>query len=209
MRAEGHSALVHTAAASNLGQMLNRLCMEEDIELVNIVRKPEQEQILRDLGAKYVCNSSSDSFFEDLTAALVATRATLAFDATGGGKLATTILSCMEVAAARSMKVYNRYGSDVYKQVYVYGFLDRSPTTLTINYGFSWGLGGWLLTQYLQKAGLQKTMELRARVAAGLKTTFASHYSKEITLEEALSIPAITEYSRQATGEKFLVRPNT
>jgi len=207
MRAEGHTALVHTAAASNLGQMLNRLCIEEKIDLVNIVRKPEQEKTLRDLGAKYVCNSSADSFFKDLTTALISTGATLAFDATGGGKLATTILSCMETAAARKMTEYNRYGSDVYKQVYVYGFLDRSPTTLTINFGFSWGMGGWLLTHFLQKAGIPKIMEMRTRVGAGLKTTFASHYSREISLSEALSVETIAEYSRQATGEKFLIKP--
>jgi len=208
MRAEGHSALVHTAAASNLGQMLNRLCQQEGIDLVNIVRKTEQEEILKNLGAKYICNSSSASFKKDLVAALAATGATLAFDATGGGRLATTILSCMETVAAASMTEYNRYGSDVYKQVYVYGFLDRSPTTLSINYGFSWGVGGWLLTHYLQKAGIQKMMELQARVAAGLKTTFASHYSNEITLLETLDIPVIAAYARQATGEKYLIRPH-
>ena len=209
MRAEGHTALVHTAAASNLGQMLNRLCMEEGIDLVNIVRKPEQEITLKDLGAKYVCNSSTDSFIKDLTSALATTGATLAFDATGGGRLASTILSCMETVAAASMAEYNRYGSDTYKQVYVYGFLDRSPTTLSINYGFSWGMGGWLLTHFLQKAGIPKMMEMRARVAAGLKTTFASHYSREISLSEALSVQSITEYARQATGEKFLINPQT
>ena len=171
------------------------------------MRKPEQEKTLRDLGAKYVCNSSADSFFKDLTTALISSGATLAFDATGGGKLATTILSCMETAAARKMTEYNRYGSEVYKQVYVYGFLDRSPTTLTINYGFSWGMGGWLLTHFLQKAGIPKMMEMRARVAAGLKTTFASHYSREISLAEALSVETITQYARQATGEKFLIKP--
>ncbi len=208
MRKEGHSALVHTAAASNLGQMLNRLCQEEGIDLVNIVRKTEQEDILENLGAKYICNSSSASFKKDLTAALAATGATLAFDATGGGKLATTILSCMETAAAASMTEYNRYGSDVYKQVYVYGFLDRSPTTLSINYGFSWGVGGWLLTHYLQKTGIQKMMDLQARVAAGLKSTFASHYSSEISLLETLDISVIATYARQATGEKYLIRPH-
>ncbi|MFC1702464.1 zinc-binding dehydrogenase [Pseudomonadota bacterium] len=207
MRAEGHTALVHTAAASNLGQMLNRLCLEEEIDLVNIVRKPEQEKTLRDLGAKYVCNSSADSFFKDLNSALVTTGATLAFDATGGGKLASTILSSMEFAAAQAMTEYNRYGSDVYKQVYVYGFLDRNPTTLSINYGFCWGMGGWLLTHFLQKAGTPKMMEMRARVSNGLKTTFASHYSREISLVEALSLQAINEYARQATGEKFLINP--
>ena len=207
MHAQGHKALVHTAAASNLGQMLNRVCLEDGIELVNIVRKPEQAEILKNLGAKTICNSSSDSFVKDLTAALVKTGATLAFDATGGGKLASTILSCMETAAALSMTEYNRYGSDVYKQVYVYGFLDRDPTTLRINYGFSWGIGGWLLTHFLQKAGMQKMMAMRARVAAGLKTTFASHYSREISLLETLSVPLIAAYARQATGEKYLIRP--
>ncbi len=207
MRAEGHTALVHTAAASNLGQMLNRLCMEENIDLVNIVRKPEQETTLRDLGAKYVCNSSSDSFLKDLTQALAETGATLAFDATGGGKLASSILGCMEMVAARSMAEYNRYGSDVFKQVYVYGFLDRNPTTLSINYGFTWGLGGWLLTHFLQKAGIPKMMEMRARVANGLKTTFSSHYSREISLTQALSVQIMSEYTKQATGEKFLINP--
>jgi len=209
MRAEGHTALVHTAAASNLGQMLNRLCMQEDIDLVNIVRKPEQAETLRRLGARYVCNSSSESFVKDLTAALITTGATLAFDATGGGTLATTILSCMETAAARKMTEYNRYGSDVYKQVYVYGFLDRSPTNLRINYGFSWGLGGWLLTHFLQKAGTPKMLEMRARVAARLKSTFASHYSREISLAEALDVQIMAEYSKQATGEKFLINPQS
>ena len=208
MRAEGHTALVHTAAASNLGQMLNRACIEDGIDLVNIVRKTEQENILRDLGAKYICNSSSDSFFSDLTAALQATGATLAFDATGGGTLATSILSAMEVVAARSMTEYNRYGSDVYKQVYVYGFLDRSQTSLAINYGFTWGLGGWLLTHFLQKAGMQQMMAMRTRVATGLKTTFASHYSHEISLAKVLSPAAMAVYGKQATGEKYLIRPH-
>lgn len=207
MRMDGHKALVHTAAASNLGQMLNRVCMEDGIDLVNIVRKAEQVDILKSLGARYICNSSSDSFTRDLTDALVSTGATLAFDATGGGRLASTILSCMESAAALSMTEYNRYGSDVYKQVYVYGFLDRNPTTLSINFGFCWGLGGWLLPNFLEKAGMRKMMEMRARVASGLKTTFASHYSREISLLEALTIPVITEYAKQATGEKYLIRP--
>lgn len=207
MRAEGHEALVHTAAASNLGQMLNRICIEEDIKLVNIVRKPGQEEILRKLGARYICNSSAESFHTDLTKALIESGATLAFDATGGGKLASSILTCMEAAAARSMTTYDRYGSDVYKQVYVYGFLDRSPTTLSINYGFAWGIGGWLLTHFLQTAGMAKMVELRSRVVAGLKTTFASHYSREISLTEALSLEAIATYSKQATGEKFLINP--
>jgi NADPH:quinone reductase-like Zn-dependent oxidoreductase len=207
MRMEGHSALVHTAAASNLGQMLNRICIGEGIDLVNIVRKSEQEDILRELGAKYIINSSNDSFYEDLTNALEATGATLAFDATGGGKLASDILTCMEAAAVRSMTEYNRYGSDVYKQVYIYGGLDRSPTTLSRNFGFSWGIGGFLLTPFMQKVGFEKMGELRARVARELKTTFASHYTSEVSLAGALSLEAIAVYSKQATGEKFLIKP--
>jgi len=207
MRAEGHKALVHTAAASNLGQMLNRVCLEDGIGLVNIVRKPEQEALLRKLGAQYVCNSGADGFTADLTAALAATGATLAYDATGGGRLASKILTCMETVAAASMTGYNRYGSDVYKQVYVYGFLERSPTTLNINYGFSWGMGGWLLTHFLQNASVGTVNRLRTRVAARLKTTFASHYSREISLSETLSLSAIAAFARQATGEKYLIRP--
>jgi len=207
MRREGHKALVHTAAASNLGQMLNRVCLADGVELVNIVRKVEQEKILRELGAKYVVNSSADSFMSDLTAAIKATGATIAFDATGGGKLASQILSCMEAAAVSNMKVYNRYGSDVFKQVYIYGGLDRSPTVLTRNFGFSWSIGGWLLFPFLQKVGIEKMLELRARVAREIKTTFASHYTSEISLAQTLSLEALAVYGKQATGEKFLIRP--
>lgn len=208
MRKEGHKALVHTAAASNLGQMLNKVCIADGVDLVNIVRKPEQEEILRGLGAKYIVNSSSDGFYDDLTEALVATGATLAFDATGGGKLAGQILTCMEAAAVRTMTEYSRYGSDVYKQVYIYGGLDRSPTTLSRNFGFSWGLGGWLLFPFLQKAGIEKVLELRARVAGEIKTTFASHYTREVSLAEVLSLEAMAVYGKQATGEKFLIKPH-
>ncbi|WP_299973905.1 zinc-binding dehydrogenase [uncultured Pseudoteredinibacter sp.] len=208
MRAEGHSALVHTAAASNLGQMLNRICLNEGIDLVNIVRKEEQAAILKGLGAKYVVNSSSDSFYADLTEALAATGATLAFDATGGGELASDILNCMEAAAARNMAEYNRYGSDVYKQVYIYGGLDRNPTVLKRGFGFSWGIGGFLLTPFLAKVGLEKSIEMRAKVAAELHTTFASHYSDEVSLAGALSKEALERYSQQKTGEKFLIVPS-
>jgi len=207
MRREGHKALVHTAAASNLGQMLNRVCLADGVELVNVVRKVEQEKILRELGAKYVVNSSAASFMSDLTAAIKATGATIAFDATGGGKLASQILSCMEAAAASNMKVYNRYGSDVFKQVYIYGGLDRSPTELSRNFGFSWSIGGWLLFPFLQKVGIEKMLELRARVAREIKTTFASHYTSEISLAQTLSLEALAKYGKQATGEKFLIRP--
>lgn len=207
MRMENHTALAHTAAASNLGQMLNKVCLADGIELVNIVRRSEQEELLRGLGAKYVVNSTSDSFYADLTEALAQTGATLAFDATGGGKLAGQILTCMEAAAVRNMSEYNRYGSDVYKQVYIYGGLDRGPTVLNRNFGFSWGLGGWLLSPFLQKIGLEKMMELRGRVAAEIKTTFASHYTKQISLAQVLSPEQMAVYGKQATGEKVLIEP--
>ena len=207
MRMENHTALVHTAAASNLGQMLNRICMNEDVALVNIVRKVEQEAILKAMGAKYIINTTSDSYYDDLTDALAETGATLAFDATGGGKLAGQILSCMEAAALRSMTEYNGYGSDVFKQVYIYGGLDRNPTTLTRNFGFSWSLSGFLLTPFLQKVGIEKSIQMRAKVAAEIKTTFASHYTKEVSLAEALSLEAMAVYGKQATGEKYLIKP--
>lgn len=209
MRSENHTALVHTAAASNLGQMLNRICIGEGIDLVNIVRKPEQAAILRELGAKYIVDSSSDSFKDDLVAALVATGATLAFDATGGGKLGGQILSAMEAAAVATMSEYNRYGSDVYKQLYIYGGLDTTPTVLNRNFGFSWGIGGWLLTPFLAKVGFEKLVELRSRVAAEITTTFASHYTREISLAETLSLEAIAEYNKRATGTKYLIKPHS
>lgn len=208
MRHEGHSALVHTAAASNLGQMLVRLCIEEQVPLVNIVRKPEQEAVLRSLGAVYVCDSSSASFMSDLIAALTATSATLAFDATGGGSLASQILTAMEVAANASGAEYNRYGSTTHKQVYIYGGLDRGPTVLTRNFGFAWGVGGWLLTPFLQRIGLEALVGLRQRVADGLTTTFSSTYTREISLDQALEPGVIATYARQATGEKFLITPH-
>jgi NADPH2:quinone reductase len=207
MRREGHTALVHTAAASNLGQMLNRICLADGIGLVNIVRKPEQEEILRELGAAHIVNSSAQSFMDDLVAALDATGATLAFDAIGGGKLASQILTAMEQVAVSKMSGYSGYGSDVYKQVYIYGGLDRGPTVLTRNFGFSWGVGAWLLTPFMQKVGMEKVVELRSRVAREIKTTFASHYNREVSFAQMLTPEALAEYSKQATGEKFLLRP--
>lgn len=208
MRREGHKALVHTAAASNLGQMLNKICQKDGIDLVNIVRKPEQEALLRGIGAKYVCNANSPTFLEDLTQALVETGATLAFDATGGGKLAGQILGCMEAALNRTAKEYSRYGSTTHKQVYIYGGLDRSPTEFVRNFGMAWGMGGWLLFPFLQKLGDEGVQRLKARVVAELKTTFASHYTREVSLFEALQLDAIGVYGKQATGEKFLLNPN-
>lgn len=210
LRREGHKALVHTAAASNLGQMLIRVCTADGIPLVNIVRKPEQAELLRKLGARYVCNSESPTFLQELTEAIVATEATLAFDAIGGGKLAGQILGCMEAAANRNAKEYSRYGSTVHKQVYIYGALDPSPTELRRNFGMAWGIGGWLVFPYLQK--LQKlgadTQTLKARVLAELKTTFASRYAKEVSLYEALRPEEIAVYAARATGDKYLVNPS-
>ena len=208
MRREGHKALVHTAAGSNLGQMLNRICINDGIALVNIVRKPEQEALLKSQGAVHVCNASSPGFMEDLTQALVATGATIAFDATGGGKLGGQILTCMEAAINRTAKEYSRYGSTTHKQVYLYGSLDTSPTEFNRNFGMAWGMGGWLLFPFLQRIGPAAAQALRERVAAELKTTFASHYAKEISLIEALQPGEIAVYGQRATGTKYLINPN-
>ncbi|PLW83223.1 NADH oxidase [Kineobactrum sediminis] len=204
---EGHKALVHTAAASNLGQMLNRLCIKDGIPLVNIVRKPEQEALLLGQSATHVVNSEAENFHPELLAALDKTNATLAFDALGGGKLGSTILSSIEAVAARKMTEYSRYGSNTFKQLYIYGGLDMGPTVLSRNFGFAWSIGGWLLPLFLEKVGPQRGAELRERVAAEIKTTFASHYTRQVSLAEALSLEAITAYNRRATGEKFLVLP--
>ena len=207
MRRENHTALVHTAAASNLGQMLNRLCQIEGIDLVNIVRKPEQAALLRDLGAVYVLNSADEDFESKLIDALSATGATLAFDATGGGGLASQILSCMEAAAASEMSEYNRYGSDVYKQIYIYGVLDQSPTILDRKYGFSWGVGGWLLTNFMRTIGIKEVIKLQTRVATEIKTTFASNFAHEISLLDVLSLEALRGYAVPSTGNKYLINP--
>ena len=207
MRMERHTALVHTAAASNLGQMLVRLCQEEDVALVNIVRRPEQAEILRALGADRVCDSSSPDFMQLLIDALKETSATIAFDAIGGGKLASQILTCMEAAASAASPGFARYGSNVHKQVYVYGGLDRNPTELTRNYGMAWGIGGWLLTPFLFKVGPEVMDRMRRRVASSLKTTFASRYTAEVSLAGMLAPDAIATYGRQSTGSKYLVRP--
>ncbi len=208
MRLENHTALVHTAAASNLGQMLNKVCIKENIGLVNIVRQPAHVDILKAIGASHVCNSSTETFMDDLTHALVETGATLAFDATGGGTLAGQILTCMERAANQKAQAYSRYGSTIHKQVYIYGGLDRSPTEFNRNFGMAWGLGGWLLTAFLLKIGSEAAQQLRDRVAAEVKTTFASHYTREVSLAEALQLDAISVYGKQATGEKYLINPH-
>lgn len=208
MRMEGYKAIIHTAAASNLGQMLNRICQDDGIDLINIVRKKDQAELLKAQGAKYICNSSDDTFMDDLTAAIEATGAYIAFDATGGGDLGSRILSCMERAALKDVDLPGPYGSTTFKQLYIYGGLDMSPTIINRNFGFSWGINAWLLTPFLQKVGMEKGMELRKRVADELDTTFASHYSDEISLVDALNKDIVTAYSQQATGKKFLINPS-
>ena len=211
MKLENHSALVHTAAASNLGQMLVKICLADDIPLVNIVRKEEHVELLKNLGAKYICNTSDDNFMKNLIDCLVETGATLGFDATGGGnegKLAGQILSAMEVAANKNATEYSRYGSDTYKQVYIDGGLDPTPTVLNRSFGLSWGLGGWLLTPFIGRVGMEKFQEMRDRVAREITTTFASSYTKEVSLEEMLEPDAIKTYAKQATGTKYLVTPH-
>ncbi|HZV64607.1 MAG TPA: zinc-binding dehydrogenase [Telluria sp.] len=208
MRREGHRALVHTAAASNLGQMLNRVCLKDQIPLVNIVRNQAQVDILRQLGAKHVLDSTSPGFQRDLVEAVAETEATLAFDAIGGGTMAATIVRAMEEALAAKAESYSRYGSSVHKQVYIYGMLNPGPKVLEGNLGMAWGVGGWLMTWFYEKIDPATAQRLRDRATRELTTTFASHYTSEISLTDALSPEIIVAYSRRATGEKFLMRPN-
>ena len=208
MKLEGHSALAHTAAASNLGQMLQKICNADGIELVNVVRKPEQVAILEGIGARHVCNSADDDFMARLIDALEASGATLAFDATGGGELTSTLLTAMEQALLRKQTGFSGYGSPVHKQVYVYGGLDRGPTLLTRGYGMAWGVGGWLLPPFLARIGAEAAQKLRERVAAEITTTFASSYTAEVGLTQMLTLDALKGYGRMATGEKYLVCPN-
>lgn len=208
MRSEGHHAIVHTAAASNLGQMLQRVCTSENIKLVNVVRSEQQESVLRSMGAAYVCNSRSPDFTPQLIAALAATGATIAFDATGGGMLAGQILSAMEEVQRRSARTYSRYGSTVHKQVYVYGSLDRNPIELVRDFGMAWGVGGWLLPIVLRRIGPAAVEKLKQRVISELTTVFASKYAMEISLTQALQLDMIAIYQARATGKKFLINPN-
>jgi NADPH:quinone reductase-like Zn-dependent oxidoreductase len=209
MKAEGHSAIVHTAAASNLGQMLVKICAKDGIQLVNIVRSDAQVAILKDIGAKYIVNSSADDFMERLVDAIVETGATLGFDATGGGKLAGQVLTAMEAAAVKRMTTYSRYGSDTFKQVYIYGALDLSPTSFSArSFGLTWSLSGFLLTPFMAKAGMETVGRMRKRVVDELTTTFKSHYSHEISLTEALSVDVAQAYNAKRTGEKYLLKPH-
>ncbi|MEO6716411.1 MAG: zinc-binding dehydrogenase [Novosphingobium sp.] len=208
MKMEGHTAIVHTAAASNLGQMLNRICLADGVPLVNIVRSAAQADLLRDQGASHVVDSSAPDFEACLTDAIAATGATIGFDAIGGGRLASQILTAMEQTANRKGGNYSAYGSGAYKQIYIYGGLDRSPTVLDRTYGMAWGVASWLLMPFLQKAGPDIAARLRQRVVDELKTTFASHYSATISLADALRPEVLSAYERKATGEKYLIDPS-
>ncbi len=209
MRAEGHTALVHTVGASNLGLMLNRICLADDIGLVNIVRKAEDVRLLRAEGARHVCDSSAQTFSDDLADALRATGATIAFDAIGGGDLASRLLSTMERVAAEGAGEFSRYGSDTHKQVYVYGGLDRSPTVLRRDFGMSWSIGGWLLTPFLMNLGQEGAERLRRRVADEITTTFASSYGVRLSLADVVDPEQVRRYGRMATGDKALVTPHS
>jgi NADPH2:quinone reductase len=208
MRMEGHTALVHTAAASNLGQMLNKICMADGVELVNVVRKQEQVDILQALGAKYIVNSSSETYKQDLYAAIAATGATIAFDATGGGELASDILSMMEAFLSKDARGLNTYGSEQMKQVYLYGGLDVSPTILNRSYGMCWGVAGWLLPHFIARVGLERAGQLQQRVAREIKTTFASEFTQELSLAESIEPKNVALYMAKQTGEKYLMNPN-
>ena len=208
MRLENHHALVHTAAASNLGQMLNKLCLSEGVPLVNIVRNDAQAKLLKGIGAIYVCDSSKESFMADLYDAINETGATLAFDAIGGGSVASNILTAMERVQGANAKPSDRYGSTVLKQVCSYGFLDTGPTILERNYGMAWGIGGWLLTAFLQRVGGERAQALREKVANEITTTFASDYTDEISLAQVLDVDIARRYQRKSTGDKFLINPS-
>jgi NADPH2:quinone reductase len=208
MKREGHTAIVHTAAASNLGRMLVRICRADGIGLVNVVRSPEQAEQLRAIGAQHVVDSSAPDFVAALTEAVAATGATIGFDAVGGGRLAGQILSAMEAAISRRTTEYSRYGSNVHKQVYIYGGLDTGPTELVRSFGMTWGLGGWLLFPFLQRIGADAVQRLKARVAAELHTTFASDYAKTVSLAQALDLDEIAAYGSRRTGGKWLIDPS-
>lgn len=207
MKLEGHKALVHTAAASNLGQMLNRICLKDGIALVNVVRSPAQKALLAGQGAKVVCDTSSPNFLAELTDAVDATGATLGFDATGGGPLAGQILTAIETAVTRKATTYSRYGSSVHKQVYIYGSLDTRPTEFVRRFGLAWGMGGWLLMPFLERIGSVAADRLRQRVMDELTTTFASHYADEISLADVLRPEMAAAYGKRATGLKYLINP--
>ena len=207
MKLEGYKGIVHAAAASNLGQMLVKICRADGIPLVNIVRSQAQVDLLKSIGAEIVLDSTAENFTEDLVQAIYDTEAFLGFDPIGGGKISGQILAAMEAAAVKRMTSYSRYGSDQMKQVYIYGALDVGPTVLNRSFGLTWGLGGWLLTPFMAKAGAEIVGKMRARVAAELTTTFKSHYSHRISMAEAVAPATLQAYNAKRTGEKYLIKP--
>jgi NADPH2:quinone reductase len=207
MRLEGHAGLIHTAAASNLGQMLQKICTADGIPLVNVVRSGDQVGLMQGIGAEHVCDSTETDFAQALSSAIEKCNATVGFDATGGGRLASDILAAMEAALARAAPGFSRYGSSVHKQLYVYGSLEGGPTTLNRSYGMAWGVGGWLLTHFLERVGPERAQVLKQRVADEITTTFASHYTAVVSLAQALTLGALAQYGRRATGQKYLIDP--
>jgi len=207
LRLEGHRGLVHTAAASNLGQMLNRICIADGVNLVNIVRSQAQVDLLKKAGAKHVVNSSAPNFHADLTAACAATGATLAFDAVGGGALVNEILRAMEEAARQGNKGFG-YGSGVYKHIYIYGMLDGSPTVIDRSYGMDWSVSGFIMTGFLGKIGAEAAVRLRSRIVREMKTTFASHYAGTIGFKELFDPAMLAMLNKQSTGQKYLLDPS-
>lgn len=208
MREQGHTALVHTAAASSLGQMLNRICREDGIQLVNVVRRPEHVAMLKAQGATHVCDSSSLTFEEDLNAQVAASGATLAFDAVGGGRLASQILSAMELHALTRVTEYNRYGSKAHKQLYFYGGLDTRPSELSRGYGMSWSVGGWLIFDELQRMGPDRLEALRSRITNEMLTTFACDFAGELSMAELLDPENLKTIAARSTGDKYLINPS-
>ena len=207
MREEGHGALVHTAAASSLGQMLNRVCLQDGVPLVNIVRRPEQASLLTSQGAANVCDTSSARFIQDLDDAAAATGATLAFDALGGGRVANQVLAAMERACSAGAARYERYGSTVRKQVYVYGGLDGRPTELDRSYGMAWSIGGWLVFHRLGRMAPGTLAAMKDRIVSGLETTFATKFAAEISLTDVMRADYLEAIAMRGTGEKFVVNP--
>ncbi|WJY18884.1 zinc-binding dehydrogenase [Alteriqipengyuania flavescens] len=205
---DGQKAILHTVGASNLGQMLNRICQEDGIALVNIVRKADQADLLKSQGAEHVVNSSDEDFMDKLRSAVEATGAFYGFDPIGGGQMVDHCFKAMEQVAVAQMSEYSRYGSNQAKRMFIYGRLDFGPTVLTPAYGFGWTLSGWLLTPFLQNAGMETVMRMRKRVLDNLTTTFASNYKEKVDLEGMLTKDAILDYRQMKTGEKYLVTPN-
>lgn len=208
VRLEGHKALIHTAAASNLGQMLVRICAEDGIPLVNVVRSTEQVDLLRGMGATHVVNSSEPGFEEALLAAVTETGAMMAFDAVGGGAMPGVLLKAMEDSGRSRLTAYSSYGSLEMKHVYIYGHLDHSPTVLRNElYGMMFDIHHWAMPSTLARVGPQRAAEMQQRVVNGLTTTFASHFAEEISLQQALDPAVVREYAGMATGRKYLLNP--